>query len=90
MIIEWDADCVDDHGEIPEPGDVIDWNSKKMLIKKVNVVNKSKVEMLANEKSGIGYYDDPTDISDSWEEIDDKYLHTNTTPTFQNGLFPQN
>lgn len=91
MIIEWDADCVDDYGGIPEPGDFIesDFNERYLVVRTI-VCNDSKVEMkVESSKDGVSHYDDPCDSSYSWEEIDEKYLNkTGTTNFLDTGLTP--
>lgn len=90
MIIEWDADCVDDYGGIPEPGDIIKGpGGKERMITRVGVVNKSLVEMKVIPNKGIQHYDDPCDSSVSWEEIDEKYLNNSGSTNFlDSGLTP--
>lgn len=90
MIIEWDADCVDDYGGIPEPGDFIENDFHgTLLVVRTMVCNKSKVEIKAEPSSkSVCFYEDPCDSSESWDEIDKKYLEDKTNTNFlETGLF---
>ena len=91
MILEWDADCVDDYGGIPEPGDIIEHDIEgELLIIRTMVFNNSKVEMKVKPASDeIMFSKDPTDPSTSWEEIDEQYLNnTGSTNFLDTGLTP--
>lgn len=86
-VIEWDADCVDDNGGIPEPGDKIDYMGDDFLVVKVLIINKSKVAMKVSPFY-TKYHDDPMDYSNDWEEIDEKYMPKKETDFLDSGLTP--
>lgn len=86
--MEWDAECVDDYGGIPEPGDFINYRGEEKLLVRVYVVNNSKVEMKLEPKPEVKHYDNPCDQSETWEDIDEKYLDNTSTNFLNSGLSP--
>jgi len=90
MKMEWDAEAIDDHGKIPEQGDFVEnpVTGEEYLVTRVNVVNKSKVQAEIVPQRKTKYYEDPCDSSESWEEIDEKYLNQTNTNFLNSGLSP--
>lgn len=91
MIIEWDADCVDDYGGIPEPGDIIEHDIEgKLLILRTMIINNSKVEMKVRPVTEeIMFFEEPSDASTTWREIDEQYLDNSGNTNFlDTGLTP--
>lgn len=88
MKMEWDAEAVDDYGGIPEPGDFIKFNGEEKMVVRSYVVNNSKVEMQLEPKRETKHYNDACDASESWEEINEKYLNNSSTSFLDSGLSP--
>lgn len=90
MKMEWDAESIDDHGKIPEPGDIVEnpTTGEEYIVTRVDVVNKSKVEAKITPRGSIRYYNDPCDSSENWKEIDEKYMNQNNTNFLNSGLSP--
>jgi hypothetical protein len=88
-VIEWDAECVEDHGEIPNSGDILKFNSNKYVVISVNIFNRSKVQMrVAHMREEIKEYTEPQDHSANWEKIDEKYMPKKKTSFLEDGLSP--